>query len=150
MLFLWSSKIEHRETRMYSKSKSWFLLPKGFQTPASDSSAARVPKKNGRTKSRSSGHFPEVPCSLVSLSLWTYKFIAIVNTLPSALRALALSLSLSRIIYFSSFFSLSLLSFSLFLFFLFITSNKNLVALCSTSRKAYVPREIFARVPVYI
>lgn len=90
-------------------------------------------KKNGRTKSRSSGHFPEVPCSLVSLSLWTYKFIAIVNTLPSALRALALSLSLSlcRIIFF-------FLSLFLSLFFLFITSNKNLVALCSTSRKAYV------------
>lgn len=90
-------------------------------------------KKNGRTKSRSSGHFPEVPCSLVSLSLWTYKFIAIVNTLPSALRALALSLSLSVVSYFS--FSPSLF---LSLFFLFITSNKNLVALCSTSRKAYV------------
>lgn len=90
-------------------------------------------KKNGRTKSRSSGHFPEVPCSLVSLSLWTYKFIAIVNTLPSALRALALSLSLSVVSYFS--FSPSLF---LSLFFLFITSNKDLVALCSTSRKAYV------------
>lgn len=89
-------------------------------------------KKNGRTKSRSSGHFPEVPCSLVSLSLWTYKFIAIVNTLPSALRALALSLSLS--LSYHIFLSLSL-SVSIFLF---ITSNKNLVALCSTSRKAYV------------
>lgn len=101
-------------------------------------------KKNGRTKSRSSGHFPEVPCSLVSLSLWTYKFIAIVNTLPSALRALALSLSLSVVSYFS--FSLS---FCLYFSFLSLLIRISLRFVQPREKHMY-SREIFARVPDYI